>query len=63
MNMDQIRGRIAVIVGELLALCGQITGSAALKAQGRREKHIGSARADYGDAKADVMRRVSRSGH
>jgi uncharacterized protein YjbJ (UPF0337 family) len=62
MNMDQIRGRIAVIVGELLALCGQITRSAALEAQGRREKRIGGACADYGDAKADVMRRVSRTG-
>jgi uncharacterized protein YjbJ (UPF0337 family) len=61
MNTDQIRGRIAVIVGGLLALCGQITHSAALEAQGRREKRIGGARADYGDAKADVMRRVSRS--
>jgi uncharacterized protein YjbJ (UPF0337 family) len=63
MNMDQIRGRIAVLVGELLGLCGQITGSAALEAQGQRAKRIGGARADYGNAKADVMRRVSRSGH
>jgi uncharacterized protein YjbJ (UPF0337 family) len=62
MNTDQIRGRLEVVLGVLLELGGRILRNDALAAQGKRERLLGGACADYGDAKSKFLKRVYRPG-
>ena len=62
MNTDQIRGRLEVVLGELLELGGRILRNNALAAHGQRAKRLGGACADYGDAKSQFLKRVYRPG-
>ncbi|MBY8607859.1 CsbD family protein [Burkholderia arboris] len=58
MNRDQVKGRIAEAKGKLKEMIGRILGNRTTRMQGTVEQVVGKTQALYGDAKAQLKKRL-----
>ncbi|MCA3781033.1 MAG: CsbD family protein [Burkholderia sp.] len=58
MNRDQVKGRIAEAKGKLKEMIGRILGNRTTRMRGTVEQVVGKTQALYGDAKAQLKKRL-----
>jgi uncharacterized protein YjbJ (UPF0337 family) len=58
MNKDQVKGRIEEVKGKVKEVAGNVVGNKSLEVKGLTQKVAGKIQAGYGDAKADLKRKL-----
>ncbi len=58
MNKDQVKGRIEEVKGKVKEVAGNVVGNKSLETEGLSQKVVGKIQAGYGDAKADLKRKL-----
>ena len=61
MNKDQVKGRIKEAGGKIKEATGKAVGNPSLERRGKLQKVVGKVQAAYGDIKADVKAKTSKS--
>jgi len=59
-NKDQIKGTAKQVKGSVKEAIGKVTGNTATESEGKAEKAAGKVQDAYGDAKAEVKRKLDR---
>jgi uncharacterized protein YjbJ (UPF0337 family) len=58
MNKDQVKGRVKEVTGKVKEVAGNIVGNKSLEVKGLSQKVAGKVQAGYGDAKAELKRKL-----
>jgi uncharacterized protein YjbJ (UPF0337 family) len=62
-NKDQVDGRVKEATGKIQEVAGRVTGSPTQELKGKVKKTIGTAQAEFGDAKERVKDNVREDAH
>lgn len=62
-NKDQVDGRVKEATGKIQEVAGRVTGSPTQELKGKVKKTIGTAQAEFGDAKERVKDSVREDAH